>query len=373
MKKTLLNAALVFGFVSFSLSDSFANLIISQYYEGASNDKWIEITNVGNSTLDISSFYLALFANSRADNPGGSSPNNTLALSGTLASGASLLFRNTSAVLPSYASGTVATVCGFNGDDLIILTTATGSSAWANRTDVVGNGTSWGSNTSFYRNAAVLDPNMTYTPSEWTEVSNATVNSAMAGTTERLGEHDANILLPVTLTTFTAKSMAQHVELNWATASEEDNDYFSVEHSTNGRDFVEIDQILGAGTTFAAQSYSFIHKDAPKGMNYYRLRQVDFDGVFAFSSTQVVELDGTGEVSVRPTLADTQVTISFEEEVGQNTNVEIINLNGQVVKTALLSSGANLLEINVNDLTRGYYFIRLNNGATAQNLKFIKQ
>lgn len=166
-------------------------LIISQYYEGSSNDKWIELSNVGGEPVNLASpqLYLALFSNAAADNPSGVAPNAFQTLAGSLAPGASLLFKNSSAVQPAYASGTASGACNFNGDDLLILTTSTGTSAWADRQDVVGDGSSWGQDTSFYRAPSVLQPNPAFTLSEWIQRSVAQVDAAAAGTSERLGVH----------------------------------------------------------------------------------------------------------------------------------------------------------------------------------------
>lgn len=176
------------------LSTGSGALIISQYYEGASNDKWIELTNLGGSSLNLASpqIYLSLYANTAADAPSGLAPSSSLALSGTLAPGQSLLFKNSSAVLPSYAIGTASAVVNFNGDDLVILSTANDATAWANRLDVVGNGTTWGADTSLVRAPGVITPNPTFTLAEWVPYTVAAVNAATTGATERLGLHVFN-------------------------------------------------------------------------------------------------------------------------------------------------------------------------------------
>lgn len=170
----------------------YGQIIISQYYEGASYNKWIEITNVGASAVDLTSpqLYLCLYTNASADDPGNNSPGYTQTFSGTINPGQVLLFQHSSAALPSYASGTNSTPCNFNGDDLLITTTVNGgSTAWTNRVDVIGNGTSWGGNKSFYRNSNVTSTNTTYTTSEWTEVTNAAVDGANSSLSEYLGTH----------------------------------------------------------------------------------------------------------------------------------------------------------------------------------------
>ncbi len=376
MKLFLRNFALIIGVLSFSSSYSFANLIISQYYEGTSNNKWIEITNVGNSTITLDGFFLALFSNSRADDPGNSTPNSTFALSGTLAAGSSLLFQNSQANIPSYAAGTNTGVCGFNGDDLVIITTSTSGTgtAWNNRTDVVGNGTSWGGNTSFYRNPDILAPSTTFSESDWTEVSNTTVDNAMAGTSERLGEHESNAPLPVTLANFDAKPIGNSkVAVQWITASEENNEYFSVEYSNDGRNFVEIAQVNGAGTTFESQTYEYLHQEARNGQNYYRLRQVDFDGAYSYSDVQVVEIASTiTAATITPTAARSEINLNLSSPTTSNTLISIFNIQGQEVLSTRLQAGSYNLTIPVDGLQNGHYFLRLNDGQQAQTLRFVK-
>ncbi|MBL0311303.1 MAG: tandem-95 repeat protein [Holophagaceae bacterium] len=188
-------------------------LIISQYYEGTGSNKHIEITNVGPTPLDLASpqIYLALYSNLAADDPtapptippvsGGIALRTIRALTGVLASGASMVFRNGSAVLPAYTSAYTidSSVINFNGDDLVILTTNNANdnvTPWTNRFDVVGNGTSWGTDRSYYRNAAVNMPNPNFNlAAEWTLAGATTaasltnVDTANNTQTEYLGKH----------------------------------------------------------------------------------------------------------------------------------------------------------------------------------------
>ena len=205
----------------FSLCPSFGQVIISQYYEGSSNNKWIEVTNVGSTTIDLTSpqLYLSLFANARADDPANNQANNHNAMSGSLNPGGVILYKNSSAVLPSYATGTSSSSCGFNGDDLIVISSSSANSSgdvWGARLDVIGAGNSWGSNKAFYRNSNITSANTTYTTGEWTQTSNSAVDNASITDTEYLGTHlyDA----PVTSTTWTGGT-----DTDWATASNWDN------------------------------------------------------------------------------------------------------------------------------------------------------
>lgn len=170
-------------------------VIISQYYEGASNNKWIEITNLGDADVDLTSpqLYLCLYTNDNADSPTEETTiGNTETLSGTITAGSSILYKNSSAVLPAYATGTSSSICNFNGDDLIILTSASGTGAdgaWNNRIDIVGNGESWGGDKSFVRKSSILTPKTTFDINDWDEYTLTQVEDATETNTERLGFH----------------------------------------------------------------------------------------------------------------------------------------------------------------------------------------
>ena len=84
--------------------------------------------------------------------------------------------------------------------------------------------------------------------------------------------------LPVELISFEGQNKGVINELSWETASEKNNDYFTLQYSSDGIDWKDIEKINGAGTTSSIQYYSATHRDFEIGINYYRLTQVDFDG-----------------------------------------------------------------------------------------------
>jgi DNA/RNA endonuclease G (NUC1) len=202
-------------------------LIISQYYEGTSNNKWIEITNVGTGDFDaaVTPMYLWNWANpySATTNYGAN------AITGTIAVGASKLYMNSASVLPLAANITGTGIAGsavnFNGDDVPFLsptapnpatgTITNGAAAYAARTDVIGVNDSvlWmgntgttgntvyakalGCNRSYVRNANIKTASPTFNISDWTQVdpveitsaAPSAVDTAPATSTNRLGFH----------------------------------------------------------------------------------------------------------------------------------------------------------------------------------------
>jgi hypothetical protein len=84
--------------------------------------------------------------------------------------------------------------------------------------------------------------------------------------------------LPVELNDFNGVNNGKENDLFWSTQSEINNDYFLVEYSATGTDWITIDKINGSGNSSQSHNYSTAHRDYDKGINYYRLKQVDFDG-----------------------------------------------------------------------------------------------
>jgi hypothetical protein len=85
------------------------------------------------------------------------------------------------------------------------------------------------------------------------------------------------VLLPIKLMKFEGKNMHTHNLLTWSTASEVNNDYFTIERTTDGLNYVEIIRINGAGTSSSINKYTYADFDFEKKLNYYRLKQTDYD------------------------------------------------------------------------------------------------
>ena len=170
-------------------------LIISQYYEGARFDKWIEIYNPGSVAIDLAGgeFYLGLWANinNRELWKTGGAPSFSMALTGSIPPGGTYLLSHLQAALPTYATAAQANsqVINFNADDSVVLYTGA-TYAFANVVDAFGMTASNAMNTSFVRkNTITTGVNTDFNAADWDEFSNTAVDSAAAGTNERLGYH----------------------------------------------------------------------------------------------------------------------------------------------------------------------------------------
>jgi Right handed beta helix region/Secretion system C-terminal sorting domain len=140
--------------------------------------------------------------------------------------------------------------------------------------------------------------------------------------------------------------------LDWATAAEQGNAYFDVEHSSDGLRFAPIGRVQGKGSTQLTQAYHFVDKTPAVGINYYRLRQVDRDGRFEYSQMVAVVFDEKDRLSVYPNPVGNSMIINGFEKIER---LRILNPNGQVIKQ-LISPPT---EIPTSDLPNGLYFLEV--------------
>ena len=182
------------------------------------------------------------------------------------------------------------------------------------------------------------------------------------------------LVLPVELIYFSAESHGDHVELKWETASEKNNNYFTVERCLNAIDFKNISKVLGAGTTTKHHNYSYVDESPLSGVSYYRLKQTDYDGRENHSRIAVVSFPGgEEEISITPNPSDGQIILQLPEKFARlKREVSIYNEMGALVHTSVLSEGNDSYkyELNLNHLGRGFYYLQLNE-LTPKRYKFI--
>jgi hypothetical protein len=175
-------------------------------------------------------------------------------------------------------------------------------------------------------------------------------------------------LLPVELIFFSATERNRGVELQWATASEIDNDYFQLEQSTDGRNWTKIAELSGQGTTNETTHYHYTdNRNYSSKLSYYRLLQVDFDGTSTYSDIQVIEFetasepDFTADISVYPNPAAEFIMLgNVSDEI--TPQVLLSNMLGQQVQlTAALSNQGYRLNIPAS-LPAGNYFLQVKIG-----------
>lgn len=166
-------------------------------------------------------------------------------------------------------------------------------------------------------------------------------------------------VLPVELLYFYAEQANENVQLDWQTATEINNSHFDVEWSTNGMDFQKIGQVQGAGTTNDIQFYEYLHTQPAVGNNYYRLKQVDFNGKFVYTRTLHIVFQApevlAKEYLVYPNPASDYIIV---ENTLAGDIIQVFSINGQFIKS--LQTSGNRHRFSIEQLPRGAYFLKIN-------------
>lgn len=173
--------------------------------------------------------------------------------------------------------------------------------------------------------------------------------------------------LPITLVSFKGKTQNKTHELTWATASEINNRYFAIERAGADYEWEEIAIINGAGTTDQFRSYRFKDEQPLNGSNYYRLRQVDFDGRTTYSYS--IELNS--ERSLVQNVYPNPVTDFLHLQLNEEAQVVLTNTIGKEVFNQNIDG---TYPINMTELDRGIYLlsVRDNNGQELHTEKIVK-
>ena len=147
-------------------------------------------------------------------------------------------------------------------------------------------------------------------------------------------------------------------QLNWATSAEDNNDFFVLERSSNGIDFFEIGSVLGNGTSSQVNSYTFNDLNPLTGTNYYRLKQVDIDGKYSYSSIVNIANEFAADFYIFPNPNDGVFAINIMNS-GEDKAflLEVLDVQGKVVNTT--SGDQSFSTIKIANLASGVYVVRL--------------
>lgn len=178
--------------------------------------------------------------------------------------------------------------------------------------------------------------------------------------------------LPVTLLNFSAQKQNNTALLQWQTSNEINNSYFDIERSPNSKIFSSI------GTKQAlhndgVNNYSFTDNTPLKGINYYRLKQVDKDGKFSYSGIASVEFLNDGAVfAIIPNPANNFIKVVLPSS---NTVSEIIiyDVNGKKILHEQIAANITSKQININQLTAGVYNVVLMQNGKHEMIKLVKK
>ena len=186
------------------------------------------------------------------------------------------------------------------------------------------------------------------------------------------------VVLPVELTDFEAQAYLRHVDLSWKTVNERNSDHFEVQRSADGLQFAPVGRVGAAGESQQTINYGLTDEDPILGMNYYRLKQQDKNGVFSFSEIIAVQFKpGAGVLEVYPNPTDDRLRVVFETNSEQAMRWRVTDASGRRVLEGSEPAmpGRNRIDLGVQQLEPGSYFLELlaPDGSTHGTARFIKQ
>jgi len=286
----------------------------------------------------------------------------------------------------TYVSSPTLACDGLGGGSCPVRIIWTGSQ-WEIQLDASGAGTfAVGNALTLYTNPAASTPNPPdLTLNTWSEATGNT-GGACGGTAgiatlsgdvqNTLSGGGGGTPTPVKLTSFLGQLKNQAINLTWQTAVEINNSHFDLERSADGVNFEAVGTIEGKGTTTEAQHYTFVDTKPLLGYNYYRLKQVDYDGASEYSSIIAVNYEANDEVlQVFPSPASDVLQVVTNPENDLTQNYVIVDVTGTVLQEGILSNTARVHSINISNLPAGAYALQLlqKQKKGSQTTRFIKQ
>jgi hypothetical protein len=160
--------------------------------------------------------------------------------------------------------------------------------------------------------------------------------------------------LPIVLLSWEAKEIDDYTNLTWVTAAEVNNDYFTIERSSDGIDFEAIGTIHGAGTTSESNFYSFYDREPLRGISYYRLKQTDFNGDFEYSKIVSVSNNKmlVNDYQIYPNPSNGQFNILIKGDT--SSPFSIVDMQGKTVFVSVAEPG-QITPVSLPELNRGIY------------------
>jgi len=168
--------------------------------------------------------------------------------------------------------------------------------------------------------------------------------------------------LPVTFLTQKNTCVENGAKIEWITASEFNNDYFSVERSIDGYNFEEIGKVIGAGNSNEIKMYSFVDENLQQDFYYYRLKQTDYDYkesygevLTSYCKSNISEVNLTVEYNNQDIDA-----VLINTTLGEKYTVVFVDVGGKIIETKVMKSlgGSLVYSINKNSISEGIYYIR---------------
>lgn len=201
------------------------------------------------------------------------------------------------------------------------------------------------------------------------QIQGGSCNSTVSSKAFALG-----VPLPIEVSNFEATPVAKGIDLSWKVLSEKNGEGFEIIRFNDSK--LNASQTIGklALTEQKIGDYHFLDENPEAGINYYQLKQIDYDGTFQKSRIISANFDLLSEAFISPNPAVDFVNVQFTSKTSGNSGIELYNMAGIKLSTSTVNvtPGQNSYRINVGKLGQGYYFVKVLHGDQTEPLRFVK-
>ncbi len=175
--------------------------------------------------------------------------------------------------------------------------------------------------------------------------------------------------LPIKLLFFHAERKSAGVQLRWATESEENFDYFTVERSADGRNFHSVADVAGHGNSTQRYDYAFFDEHPLNGKSYYRLKETDFDGLLVYHKIVAVDYSGGRSIDIYPVpVSNGVLNVRVNFSSSQESRIIINDVAGLVLQSFVSADREIAVPVG---LKPGIYMLTFTNGDFRTTRRFI--
>lgn len=206
---------------------------------------------------------------------------------------------------------------------------------------------------------------------DWLCMTPAETDTVLGGTFQKIPILQSMSILPIELMSFSGEAAGSAALLKWVTASEINNHIFEIERSRDAATFEKIGEIPGAGNSNQPLSYRFTDESPWEGINYYRLKQIDYDSTSEYSQIISVYFESSASIAVYPNPATHQVVVQLVDN-RQDVFVQLYNAFGQLLIEQPLAKGTDRALLEVSALPKGAYFVRVTGNQVLLTQQFVK-
>lgn len=183
--------------------------------------------------------------------------------------------------------------------------------------------------------------------------------------------------LPIELLYFSGSCLEGEKTFNWSTATEHENQFFTIEHSKSGTEYYPVQIINGAVNSTVQMNYSSVFTEEDETFTYYRLKQTDTDGAYTYSDEIHVQCQDSDPLLVNPNPFDSQITIDLNRVVEDDIEIFVIDFYGRIVFKGIKEKfiKSQQLTLDLSMLSSGIYYLEIvsvNMNSTINKAKITK-